>query len=114
MKTFIRKCNEIALSEDKDCPDFIWMTKNFTLLSTMKIRKLFQQIIYSADPNAYIRNTNIHSIRAIAASTLELKDLNLLEISSSMNWKSSSTYVNFYSQPKLNTVLSAVVAGQRF
>ena len=114
IKNFLRKCNELALSENKDRPDFIWMNENFTLLSTMKIRKLFQKIIYSADPNAFIRKTNIHSIRAIATSTLELKGLNLLEISSSMNWKSSSTYVNFYSRLTLNTVLSAVVAGQRF
>ena len=96
MRTFLRKCNDMALSEEKDRPDFIWMTKEFTLLSTMKIHKIFQKLIYSADPNAYIRNTNIHSIRAIAASTLELKGL------------------NFYSQPTLNTVLSAVVAGQCF
>ena len=114
MKNFLSKCNELALLEDKDHPDFIWMTENFTLLSTMKIQKLFQKIIYSADPNAFIRKTDIHSIRAIAASTLELKGLNLLEISSSMNWKSSSTHVNIYSRPTLNTVLSAVVAGQRF
>ena len=91
MKIFLRKCHELALPRNKDRPDFIWMTEDLTLLSTMKIRKLFQKIIYSADPNAYIRHTNIHSIRAIAVSTLELKGLNLLEISSSMNWKSSST-----------------------
>ena len=114
MKTFLRKCNDLARSENANRPDFIWMNNNFNLLSTMKIRKLFQKVIYSADPNAFIRTTNVHSIRAVAASTLELKGLNLLEISSSMNWKSSSTFVNFYSRPTLNNIISAVVTGQRF
>ena len=78
MKNFLRKCNELALSENKDRPDFIWMNENFTLLSTMKIRKLFQKIIYSADPNAFIRKTNIHLILAITASTLEVRGFKLI------------------------------------
>ena len=80
----------------------------------MKIRKLFQKVIYAADPNAFFRTTNVHSIRAVAASTLEFKGLSPLDISSAMNWKSHSTFVQFYAQPTLNNVLSAVVAGQRF
>ena len=79
----------------------------------MKIRKLFQKTIYLADPNVFIRKTNINFIHAMAASTLELRGLNLLEISS-MNWKSTSIYVKFYSQPTLNIVLPAGIAGFNF
>ena len=114
MKNFLRRWNELARSEHANRPDYIWMSNKFDLLSTRKIRGLFQKLIYSADPNAFIRTTNVHSIRAVAASTLELKGLNLLEFSSAMNWKSSSTFENFYSRPTLNNVISAVVAGQRF
>ena len=114
MKNYLRRCNELARAEHANRPYYIWMGNNFNLLSTMKIRKLFQKVIYSADPNAFIRTTNVHSIRAVAASTLELKGLSPLDISSAMNWKSSSTFVQFYAKPTLNNVLSAVVAGQRF
>ena len=98
---FLKRCNNLSLSENIDCPNYLLINKDFTLLSTMKIRKLFQKTIYLADPNVFIRKTNINFIHAMAASTLELRGLNLLEISS-MNWKSTSIYVKFYSQPTLN------------
>ena len=74
MKNFLRTGNEIALSEKKHRLDFIWMNENFTLLSTMK----FQKIIYSADPRAFIITTEIHSIQAKTASTLEVRDFKLI------------------------------------
>ena len=114
MQQYLEKCSNLALSNEIDRPDFLWMDKNLNLLTTMKIRKLFQKTIYLADPNAFIKQTNIHSIRAVSASILELKGLNLLEILSTMNWTSPSTYIQFYSQHTKNSVLSAIVAGHRF
>ena len=70
----------MILSKNIDRQDYLWLNRDFTLLSTMKIRKLFQKAIYLPDPNAFIRKTNINSIHAVAASILEFKGLNLLKI----------------------------------
>ena len=72
MQKYLEKCSNIALSNKMDRPDFLWMDEYLNLLTTMKIRKLFQNTIYLANPNAFIKQTNIHSIRAVSDSNLEL------------------------------------------
>ena len=41
------------------------------LKTTNKFRSLFKMLTYKSDPTAQVCNTNPHSIRSIAASTLE-------------------------------------------
>ena len=72
-------------------PDNFWMDLKLKPLSTMKLRKIFQKTIFLSDLNAFHRQTNIHSIRAVVASTLEMRGLSLLDISAKMNWKTHST-----------------------
>ena len=71
--------------------DNLWVDSNLKPLSTMKLRKIFQKTIFLSDLNAFHRQTNIHSIRAVVASTLEMRGLSLLDISAKMNWKTHST-----------------------
>ena len=76
--------------------------------------KTFSEYNLFSRSYCFYQTNHIHSIRAVSNSNLKLKGLNLLEILSTMNWTSPSTYIQFYSQHTKNSVLSAIVAGHRF
>ena len=85
MKQYLDYC---SLTEEKFKAirsDNLWVDSKLKSLSTMKLCKIFQKTIFLSDPNAFHRQTNIHSIRAVAASTLQMRGLSLLDISAKMN-----------------------------
>ena len=109
MKLYLDRTEEMAKSANVPRPDHLWVDENLKLLSTNKFRSLFKTIIYKSDPSA--QACNPHSMRSIAASSLEMRGLNLLEISKAMNWSSPSTYVRHYAKTGSLSTLDCVISG---
>ena len=80
-------------------------------MSLPKMRQLFRECIFRADPSATRASTNFHSIRGQATSRLMYNGVTLQEIMARMNWKSNSVFGSYYALLGLQGAFDAVIAG---
>ncbi|XP_064105254.1 uncharacterized protein LOC135214787 [Macrobrachium nipponense] len=93
---YLKYTNKICAERNIDREDHIWLDENFKIMSLPKMRQLFRDCIFRADPNARKHSTNFHSIRGQAASRMMYNGVTLQEIMTRMNWKSNSVFGSFY------------------
>ena len=108
---YLEYTNKVCTERNIDRRDRIWLDENFKIMSLNKMRKLFRECIFKADPNATKQSTNFHSIRGQASSRLLYNGISLQEIMSRMNWKSNSVFGSYYALLGLQGAFDAVIAG---
>ena len=108
---YLEYTNKICAERNLDRKDHIWLDENFKIMSLPKMRQLFRNCIFRADPNAKKETTNFHSIRNQASSRLLYSGITLQEIMSKMNWKSNSVFGSYYALLGLQGAFDAVIAG---
>ena len=111
MKNYLQLTSDIFQHKRKRRPDSIWLDINGKPLNLSKMRSWFRQIVLSGDTEASRETTTFHSIRAVAASALEYRNLSIAEICKGMQWSSTSTYTEFYSKLHLESESPAIIAG---
>ena len=109
---YIEYTNRVCTERNIDRKDHIWLDENFKIMTLQKMRQLFRECIFRADPNAGKLKTNFHSIRTQASSRLLYNGVTLQEIMSRMNWKSNSVFGSYYALLGLQGSLDAVIAGR--
>ena len=82
---YIKYTDKVCLERNLDRKDHIWLDENFKIMSLPKMRQLFRECIFRADPNARKNSTNFHSIRGQATSRLMYNEVTLQEIMARMN-----------------------------
>ena len=111
LKDYIKLTKKMCQTLKIKRPDQLWVDLKGKPLQLHKIRIWFRDIVLAGDSNASIENTNFHSIRAIAASTLDFKRIPIDVICQHMQWSRSSTFIDFYSKLDLKVQSQAVIAG---
>ena len=113
LKSYLKITSDIFKNSKKKRPDQLWIDTNGKPLNLSKMRSWFREIVLKGDSEASNENTKFHSIRAVAASTLEYRNLTIDDICKDMQWSSSSTYIEFYSKLHLKSSSPAIIAGFR-
>ena len=108
---YLEYTNKICAERNVDRKDHIWLDEYFKIMSLPKMKQLFRDCIFRADPSAKKNSCNFHSIRGQAASRLLYNGVSLQEIMAGMNWKSSLVFGSYYALLGLQGSLDAVVAG---
>ncbi|XP_068247310.1 uncharacterized protein [Palaemon carinicauda] len=108
---YLEYTNKVCMERNIDRKDHIWLDEHFKIMSLQKMRQLFRECIFRADPNATKQSTNFHSIRGQASSRLLYNGVSIQEIMSRMNWRSDSVFSSYYALLGLQGAFDAVVAG---
>ena len=111
LNTYRDWTNSLCAERGIDRPDQFWLNSNLKPLTNNEIRKWVRDIIFLADPQARVKGTNVHSIRAQIASALFASGFTIKEVMGAMSWRSDSTFTRYYSLLGLQTSVSAVLAG---
>ena len=109
---YLEYTNKVCAERNIDRKDHIWLDENFKIMSTNKMRTLFRECIFKADPNATKESTTFHSIRGQVSSKLLYNGASLQEIMSRMNWKSNSVFSSYYALLGLQGSFDAIAAGR--
>ena len=111
LENYLRLSSDLFLQSGKRRPDQLWIDTQGKPLNLSKMRSWFRQLVIAGDSEASVNNTKFHSIRAVAASALEYRNLSITEICKGMQWSNSSKYTDFYSKLQLTSLSPAVIAG---
>ena len=103
-----------AATQGVDLPDKVWLDVSLKPLTKVKLRQLFREVIFEADPNAAVCDTRLHSVTGNVASPLWLRGFSVDAIMVAMRWKSSTTFRNFYIKYNVRNRSRCVLAGSRF
>ena len=91
-------------------PDKFWLNLNGKPLAVSTMRRWIKEIIFLGDPNASM-GLRVHSVRGQVSSHLLASGMPVREIMLAMNWRSSSTFREYYARLGIKTAVRAVLAG---
>ena len=111
LSKYLKLTESIAIKLNKHRPDFLWVDLNLKPVTQKTCRQWFRDVIFLADPSASIKNMKFHSVRGSVASALDFKGCSVKQILQLMNWKSESTYKQFYAKLNLQANVKAVIGG---
>ena len=107
---YLKLSKEICSSLEIERPPQLWINKKGIPISKKQLNHWFRSIILMGDPDAKEADLSFHSLRGIAATNL-FRRFDIETAMSSMGWKSSSTFFNYYAKTGCFATTRLVVAG---